>query len=221
MCSNMYRKCLMRVNWISPIPSLIRLFGLVLNIRITKKRFKDIIITFTTYRHILTKEKHALLLEANNLFKDNNDVQPCFVDITCRLKGKWENELRQDNFVSSLKDLKEKLQVNCNFFFSHQLFHCFGFLLVSDFSHIFRSIHRSCSVKKGFLRNVATFQENTCARVSFFIKVASLRLSTLLKKRLWHRCFPVNFAKFLRAPSQQDTVRRLLLSFIFLDTGIF
>ena len=26
----------------------------------------------------------------------------------------------------------------------------------------------------------------------------SLRPPTLLKKRLWHRCFPVNFAKFLR-----------------------
>ena len=25
-----------------------------------------------------------------------------------------------------------------------------------------------------------------------------LRPATLLKKRLWHRCFPVNFAKFLR-----------------------
>ena len=24
--------------------------------------------------------------------------------------------------------------------------------------------------------------------------------TTLLKKRLWHRCFPVNFAKFLRTP---------------------
>ena len=24
--------------------------------------------------------------------------------------------------------------------------------------------------------------------------------ATLLKKRLWHRCFPVNFAKFLRTP---------------------
>ena len=26
------------------------------------------------------------------------------------------------------------------------------------------------------------------------------RLANLLKKRLWHRCFPVNFAKFLRTP---------------------
>ena len=32
----------------------------------------------------------------------------------------------------------------------------------------------------------------------FFNKAAVLRPATLLKKRLWHRCFPVNFAKFLR-----------------------
>ena len=30
----------------------------------------------------------------------------------------------------------------------------------------------------------------------FFIKVAA----TLLKERLWHWCFPVTFAKFLRKP---------------------
>ena len=37
----------------------------------------------------------------------------------------------------------------------------------------------------------------------FFNKVAGLRPArpaTLLKKRLWHRWFPVNFAKFLRIP---------------------
>ena len=28
----------------------------------------------------------------------------------------------------------------------------------------------------------------------------NLRPATLLKKRLWHRCFPVNFVKFLRTP---------------------
>ena len=27
---------------------------------------------------------------------------------------------------------------------------------------------------------------------------SDLRPATLLNKRLWHRCFPVNFAKFLR-----------------------
>ena len=47
-----------------------------------------------------------------------------------------------------------------------------------------------------FLEISQNSQENTCARVSFFNKVAGL--SPLLKKRLWHRCFSVNFAKFLR-----------------------
>ena len=31
---------------------------------------------------------------------------------------------------------------------------------------------------------------------SLFNKVAGLRPATLLKKRLWYKCFPMNFAKF-------------------------
>ena len=45
----------------------------------------------------------------------------------------------------------------------------------------------------------------------FFNKVAGLRPATLLKKRLLHRCFLVNFAKFLRTPFLQNTSGRLLL----------
>ena len=37
-------------------------------------------------------------------------------------------------------------------------------------------------------------------------------ITTLLKKRLWHRCFPVKFAKFLRTPFLYNTFVRLLLS---------
>ena len=48
--------------------------------------------------------------------------------------------------------------------------------------------------KKGFLKISQNSQENTCARISVLIKVS------VLKKRLCHRCFPVNFAKFLRTP---------------------
>ena len=36
---------------------------------------------------------------------------------------------------------------------------------------------------------------------------ALMRRATLLKKRLWHRCFPVNFLKFLRIPFLQNTSR--------------
>ena len=32
-----------------------------------------------------------------------------------------------------------------------------------------------------------------------------------LRQRLWHRCFPVSFAKFLRTPFLTDYLRRLLL----------
>ena len=62
-----------------------------------------------------------------------------------------------------------------------------------------RSSHRRCSVKKGVLRNFAKFTgKHLCLRL-FFNKVAGLRPATL-KKSLWHRCFPVNFAKFLGTP---------------------
>ena len=47
---------------------------------------------------------------------------------------------------------------------------------------------------------------------AFFNKVAGLRLATLLKKRLWYRCFPVNFVQFPRTPFLQNTSERLLLN---------
>ena len=37
-------------------------------------------------------------------------------------------------------------------------------------------------------------------------------LETLIKKRLWHGCFPVNFVEFLRTSFLQNTSGRLLLS---------
>ena len=36
------------------------------------------------------------------------------------------------------------------------------------------------------------------------------RPATSLKKRLWYRCFPVNFTKFLRTPFSHNTSERLL-----------
>ena len=39
----------------------------------------------------------------------------------------------------------------------------------------------------------------------------SLRPATLLKKRLWHKCFAVNFVKFLKTPISVEHLRWLLL----------
>ena len=38
-------------------------------------------------------------------------------------------------------------------------------------------------------------------------KTLGLRPATLLQNRLWHRCFPVSFAKFLRTPFSQKNFR--------------
>ena len=52
--------------------------------------------------------------------------------------------------------------------------------------------------KKGVLRNFAKFTGKHMCQSLFLNKIAGLRPATLLRNRLWHRCFPVNFAKFLR-----------------------
>ena len=72
---------------------------------------------------------------------------------------------------------------------------------------IFRSSHRRCSVRIGVLRSFAKFTgKHLCQSL--------LKPGTLLKKGLWHRCFPVNFAIFLRTLFLQTTSGRLLLHFI-------
>ena len=78
---------------------------------------------------------------------------------------------------------------------------------------LIRSSHRRCSIRKSFLRNLAKFTGKLLCQSLFFNKVAGLRSATLLKKRLWQRCFLVNFAKFLRTPFSQNTSGRLLLSY--------
>ena len=63
-----------------------------------------------------------------------------------------------------------------------------------------RSSHWRCSIKKPFLKILQKFTGKHLCRRLFFNKTAWLRPTTLLKKRLRHMCFPVNFAKCLRTP---------------------
>ena len=57
--------------------------------------------------------------------------------------------------------------------------------------------------EKVFLEILQNSQENACARASFFNET-----------RLWHKCFPVNFANFLRTSLLQNTSGRLLLKVV-------
>ena len=78
-----------------------------------------------------------------------------------------------------------------------------------------KNSHRRCSVRKGVFRNFTKFTEKHLCQSLFFNKVADLKLATLLKNKLWHRCFPVNFGKFLRTLFLQNTSGRLLLFILF------
>ena len=74
-----------------------------------------------------------------------------------------------------------------------------------------RRSHQRCSFRKSAFRNFAKFTVKHLCQSLFFNKAAALRPASLLKERLWHRCFPMNFAKFLGAPFLQNTFGRLLL----------
>ena len=69
----------------------------------------------------------------------------------------------------------------------------------------FRSNRPEVFCKKGALRNFIKFTGKHLCQSLIFNKV-------LLKMRLWHRCFPMNFVKFLRTPFLQNTSGRLLLT---------
>ena len=61
----------------------------------------------------------------------------------------------------------------------------------------YRSSHRRFSIRKGVLRNFAKFRGKYLCQSLLFNKFAGLRPGILFKKGLWHRWFPVSFAKFL------------------------
>ena len=73
------------------------------------------------------------------------------------------------------------------------------------FLHKIEADVQRCSVKKVFLKILQNSQENIRARIFILIN------TVLLKKRLWHRCFLVNFAKILRTAFFREYLRWLLL----------
>ena len=68
-----------------------------------------------------------------------------------------------------------------------------------------RSSQRRCFVRRGVLRDFTKSTEKHLCQSLFFDKVAGSFI------RLWHRCFSVNFVKFLGTSFLQNTSGRLLL----------
>ena len=75
-------------------------------------------------------------------------------------------------------------------------------------------------MQKGVLGNFTKLTGKHLCKSLFLNKVAGLRPATLLKKRLWYRCFPVNFVKFVRTPFLQSISGWLLL-YLFMITNKF
>ena len=73
-----------------------------------------------------------------------------------------------------------------------------------------RSSHRRCSLKKAVLKDFAIFTGKHLCWSLFFKKVTTLQPCNFIKKRLQHRRFPVNIAKFLRTIILKNICERLL-----------
>ena len=80
-----------------------------------------------------------------------------------------------------------------------------------------RSSRPDVFCEKGVFRNFVKFTGKHLRQGLFFNKVAGLRPATLLKKRLWCRCFPVNFTKFLRTPFFKEHICWLLLNYVIIN----
>ena len=84
---------------------------------------------------------------------------------------------------------------------------------------LLRSSRPEVFYKKVVLRNFAKFTRKHLRQRVFFNKVAGLRL--FIKKGLWHRCFLVNFAKFLRTPFVTEHMWWLLLNTVNISDVCF
>ena len=62
----------------------------------------------------------------------------------------------------------------------------------------FRSSRSEMFFKKGVFKNFAKFTGKHLCQSLFVNKISGLWPATLLKKKLWHKGFPVSFMKFLR-----------------------
>ena len=99
--------------------------------------------------------------------------------------------------------------------FSATVFRCFSFtcvlykwdltrrtpLMLSHFDS--RSFRPEVFCEKGVLKNYAKFTGKHLWYNLYFNQVAGLRSANLLKKRLWHRCFPEIHAAFNHYCSSQ------------------
>ena len=72
--------------------------------------------------------------------------------------------------------------------------------ILRNYSTIFRSSHRRCSIKKAILKYFVIFTGKHLCRDLFLNKVAGHQACDFIKKRLQQRYFLANIGKFIRRP---------------------
>ena len=129
------------------------------------------------------------------------------MDFLCRSTNFWSITFLNFGLYHWLFTLLFINQPNIWFLFYHHLQFMTALSKINNFPLLKKllteAVAKRCSVKKVFLEIFQNSQQNTCA--------TGLRPATLLKKTLWHRCFPVNFVKFLRTPFLTEHLWSLLL----------
>ena len=72
--------------------------------------------------------------------------------------------------------------------------------ILRNYSTIFRSSHRGCSIKKAILKHLVIFTRKYLRGDLFFNKVAGHQACNFIKKRLQHKYYLANIVKFIRRP---------------------
>ena len=111
-----------------------------------------------------------------SLFFNKTDAQHSHSYLRRTLSKTITNEYFTDWIFSYLSEVERKSKFRRNSFYRRKV------AFYKDLTRSRNSFHGKNS------------QKNTCARPA-----------TLMKKILWHRCFPVNFAKFLKQLFLQST----------------
>ena len=115
-----------------------------------------------------------------------------FAKYSCRF---WS---KRNNFSSNLKN-----RVSSAMVFKRKIWNQKQFRLS-------RSSLPEVLCKNGIPRNFSKLTGKHLCQSLFLIEVG-FRPATLFRKRVWHRCFLVNFEKFLRSPFLKENLWCLLL----------
>ena len=137
-------------------------------------------LTFSNFDFLSLKSLYQVSFRGAPTLALNFETSVLFSLVQARCK-KFATPFFVGTLNKSLVQYSKKFRHNWTFYYDKTLL---------------RSSRPEMFCKKGVLRNFAKFSGKYLCLSLFFNKVTGLKPANLLKKRLWHRCFPMNFMKF-------------------------